>query len=242
MGKYEFQSRNGLGRVHGRDVDDAVNYDMPSTAKFFAYRLQQEGEDYLWIEGRHKRYYASLVRMLSENRKNAEATRKVERERDSSRRPLREAPTSVFDSPEYIASFHQIAAETGFVIPNWDTVVELLEADDTSPVVISYSVSGEFPNSKMKPKGVDWKALTDEEKFDVCMGELRRRKPQRQLVPMADFVATYLHAAMKAGVDPKEVFRAAMIDIALDDDDKDVSAAAFALLSEEDRALVENVR
>jgi hypothetical protein len=148
----------------------------------------------------------------------------------------------MLDSPEYIASFHRIAAETGFVIPNWDTVAELLDADDSSPVVISYSVSGEFPNARLKPKGVDWKSLTDEEKFDVCMDELRRRKPQRQLVPMADFVATCLHEALRVGTDPKEVFRLAMIDIALDREDKDVGAAALAYLSEDDRALVKAVR
>jgi hypothetical protein len=63
----------------------------------------------------------------------------------------------------------------------WESVITLLEENDIAPVVLSYSVCDQFPNSGIADwtddkNGDDWYKLSEEEKWRLAMIGVRERK------------------------------------------------------------------
>lgn len=230
MGKYQFSSLSKEGRIKNHQVEDATKLkQIGIAASAFVSKIARDGEIYCWIEGRDKKWFAGIVRKII-------AASPVEKESDK-------------NSPFYAMeqAYREEMAKMGEKLPGWESVLDVLEADDTNPVVISYSVSGDFPSAEFAPAA--WEAdisgnarydafdkLKAATQWELAMPELRRRHPERRIVPQAEILANFLYEAVLSGLDPHDLFRGALIDMALDAPDPEGQRAAFAHLSDEDKA------
>jgi hypothetical protein len=229
MGKYQFSSLGKEGRVKSHQVEEAEALESIGIAAVgFVAKIDRDGEVYCWIEGRDKKWFASLVRKVI-------AALPPEKETSKS-------------SPHFAIeqAYRAEMARRGEKLPGWESVLDVLEFDDINPVVISYSVSGCFPSAEFAP--ADWHPeitgdkrydtfdkLKSAEQWELAMPELRRRHPERRIVPQAEVLATFLYEAIIQGLDPHDLFRGALIDIAMDAPDRAGQEAAFAHLSETDQ-------
>lgn len=229
MGKYQFSSLPKEGLIKNFQVEDANRLDdIGIAAGAFVSKIDRDGEIYCWIEGRDKKWFAELVRKVI-----AASPPETESDKNSPLFAMEQA-------------YRAEMTRRGGKLPGWGSVLDVLEFDDINPVVISYSVSGCFPSSEFAPD--DWNAGVDEDKradafdrlkaaaqWELAMPELRRRHPERRIVPQAEVLANFLYEAILSGLDPHDIFRGALIDMAMDAPDPEGQRAAFAHLSEEDK-------
>lgn len=233
MGKFQFSSLSKEGRIHRNKIEQAAqnkevrSFDVMS----FANKIDRDGEIYCWIEGRDKKWFASVVEKI------IKATPADEPRKSR-------GPDDMLAKME--EAYRQEMARRGEKLPGWESVLDVFTQNDTDPVVISYSVSGHFPSAEFAPS--DWRRdlkrdarydafaeLPAAEQWELAMPELRRKHPERRIIPQAEVVATFLAEALMMGVDPHEMFRGALIDMATDAPEQEERTAAFAYLSEEDK-------
>ena len=67
----------------------------------------------------------------------------------------------------------------------WEPTINMLRSDDTSPVVLSYSVCDHFPNQLVANRDdeVAWYGLTSHEQWELSMNELREQNNGLEIRP-----------------------------------------------------------
>ncbi|NTF18244.1 hypothetical protein G6L37_07475 [Agrobacterium rubi] len=236
MGKFQFSSLSKQGRIHRHKIEEVANAEgNPFEVVSFANKIDRDGEIYCWIEGRDKKWFASVI-------SNIIKAIPADKPRPSN------GPNDQLAKME--KAYREDMERRGEKVPGWESVLDVFTHNDTDPVVISYSVSGHFPSAEFAPS--DWRRdlkrdarwdafdeLPAAEQWELAMPQLRSKYPERRIIPQAEIVATFIAEAVMMGVDPHEMFRGALIDMATDAPEQAERTAAFAYLSDEDKATFE---
>lgn len=172
---------NGV-KLHSGNIDLNTALAVGSEEVALAAKIHGWCESHLWVDGHDRKWLADLI-----DRGLAKA---------------------VFRKGIWYEDYPQ-SGQRQWSSQGWEDVTELLRETDDGPVVLSYSVCDQFPNSDVStwmppwPEGVEerWDALTEEqqaerserqeawcelpadEQWDMAMEGLRGSKPWLQLTP-----------------------------------------------------------
>jgi hypothetical protein len=91
---------------------------------------------------------------------------------------------------QWLAEIAESGLESGFFRPdqNWQAVIDHLKANSENPVVLSYSVCEQFPNSTVAgwtddTDGDDWYKLPHEQQWEMAFTALKEKDQWLELTP-----------------------------------------------------------
>jgi hypothetical protein len=226
VGSYQFFSPEGRSKVPAPVLENIVEVkkDLSWVDREFAHRFSKElFEDFLWIDGPDRKYFADRIRSILASSPSGEWMGKCEIDRDS----------------EQFRKIYASYVEDGGRYPGLRFIADHLAETDETPVVITHSVTNDFPTREFSANEQEFADMDENEKWRSSFAGLKDRHPDLQLIPAGDLMELALEGPLKHGVDISRVLKHALINIALRSDDSTVQAAARDSLAEADRSVVD---
>ncbi len=235
MGSYQFFSPEGRSKIHGFILEEIglVKKELDWEDREFIHRFERGNfEDFMWIAGRDRRYYAQRIRSIIAAEPVGEWSKLRGR-------------TDI--DPE-VVQFRDRCKAAGIRPTGLASIADHFEESDETPIVITFSVTNDFPSSEFRPRPEDgkevvtlkqWNAMTEEEAWNTAFAELVKRRPDLQVMPCVFLMEVVLAKLLDGGVDIDRVVRAALMGMALRDESETYRVNSYARLSDEDKALVD---